>query len=140
MTRAMTLGSIHFSAVSPPARAVPGSRASTLFALSSPSARVSVPRNQSAEPRPSEDSFRTRSTKCSSVVPICSWETPSMPAIASPSAWTSSGSMCRSTPAASSSPSAMSRMAAWREPGSAGTEAPAPFGSSSAIRIPPPSP
>ena len=56
MIRAMTLGSIHFNAVSPPARAAPGRRASTLLAFSSPSARVSVPRNQSAEPSPSDDS------------------------------------------------------------------------------------
>src|SRR5450830_559042 len=108
--------SIHFSDSMPDASLPPRIRDSSTEALSSPSALVSTWRMYSSESRPTVEAAATMSRKLSSVPTTSSCGTFFMVAMAAPSLSTSRGPRNFMTSAASVSPIASIRMAAFCSP------------------------
>src|SRR5471032_971545 len=108
--------SIHFSDSMPDASLPPRMRDSSTEALSSPSALVRTWRMYSSESRPTVEAAATMSRKFSSVPTTCSCGTFFMVAMAAPSLSTSRGPRNFITSAASLSPIASIRMAAFCSP------------------------
>src|SRR5450830_965775 len=108
--------SIHFSDSIPDASLPPRMRDSSTEALSSPSALVSTWRMYSSESRPTVELSSVCERKSSSTSTTCSWAMPFMVAMAAPSLSTSRGPRNFITSAASLSPRASIRMAAFCSP------------------------
>src|SRR5450830_995403 len=108
--------SIHFKLSMPEASLPPRMRDSSTEALSSPSALVSTWRMYSSESRPTVELSAVWSRKSSSTSTTCSWAMPFMVAMAAPSLSTSRGPRNFITSAASLSPRASIRMAAFCSP------------------------
>src|SRR5476649_562753 len=108
--------SIHFSDSMPEASLPPRMRDSSTEALSSPSALVNTWRMYSSESRPTVEAAATMSRKLSSVPTTSSCGTFFMVAMAAPSLSTSRGPRNFITSAASLSPMASIRMAAFCSP------------------------
>src|SRR4051812_5736036 len=108
--------SIHFRLSMPDASLPPRIRDSSTEALSSPSALVSTWRMYSSESRPTVELSSVCWRKASSTTTTCSCCTPFMVAIAAPSLSTSRGPRKRITSAASASPMASIRIAAFWTP------------------------
>src|SRR5450830_1218755 len=108
--------SIHFRLSMPDASLPPRTRDSSTEALSSPSALVRTWRMYSSESRPTVEAAATSSRKPSSTSTTCSCGTPFIVAIAAPSFSTSRGPRNFITSAASDSPIASIRIAAFCSP------------------------